>query len=225
MHPGRYSRFPTTCIPLFAATVVVRHSRAKWPFSWHMWHSMSAFRCCVDSRRTAHCFLCSRSSLISPRSASRRSPMAFRCVVTSDSSVLLAPTTLRVYRSWISTISTAIFKGHLQSLAASLNTFQLQFFTDRRLKHVERCLFLACIDIGVIGPTGQSSCAVGNFLGRPACVSFLSIGPRPWLGTSCSLAPAARQNTFLLRQSGKGRGARLSPRRSTAPIWRTLRID
>ena len=100
--PGRYSRFPTACVPSFAAPLpghycdggacpfpkrrsaaVVGHSGTKWPFWWHVWHSKSAFRHQVDSCCATHCFLCSRSSLISPRSASSRSPIAFKQVGTS----------------------------------------------------------------------------------------------------------------------------------------------
>ena len=74
----------------------------------------------VDSRHIAHCFRCSQPSLISPRSASRRSPMAFRCVVTSDFSILTARTGLWVYRSWISTVSMAI-SSVLQPHSAHFN--------------------------------------------------------------------------------------------------------
>ena len=133
---------------------VVGHSHAKWAFSWHVWHSMSAFRLRVDSRCPAHCFHCSRSSLISPPGI--HPWLSGALIVTSDSSVLTARTALQVYRSWISTVSMAISRV-LQPRSAHFNCC---------LERVEGHLFLARIIIGVVGLTGQPSGAVGEFLGR-----------------------------------------------------------
>ena len=62
--------------------------------------------------------------------------------------------------------------SHLQRLAASLSAFQLQFLPDRRLERVEGRLFLARIIIGVVGPTGQTSGAVSEFLGLSLSVGW-----------------------------------------------------
>ena len=84
--------------------------------------------------------------------ASRRSPMAFRCVAISDSSVLTAHTALWVYRFWISTISMGISSvlpprsTHFNcnsSPCAAWNAWSTTFS------------WLAVV--GVVGPTGQSS--------------------------------------------------------------------
>ena len=81
---------------------------------------MSTFLHRVDYRRATRYFLRSRSSLISPSSTSSFSPIAFKCIATSDSSVLTARTALQVYRSWISTVSAAISSGRNPALHISI---------------------------------------------------------------------------------------------------------
>ena len=145
MHPGRYSPFLTTSVPFFAAppshpavmAATVRF-RSDGPQSrWGILVQNGPFHGMCGTP-------CQPFDVVSKPFLRPNGPHCPPGVSLLD-----------LYR----------LHGHLQRLAASLRTFQLQFFSDRCLDGVEHRLFLARIVIGVVGPTGQLSRAVGMFLG------------------------------------------------------------